>query len=205
MQAELFDDLMTAHHNIVGVDEAGRGPLAGPVAAAAVILPSKYQLSGLTDSKALTAKQRYNLAEAIKNTASAWAIGWASVAEIDTLNILQATLLAMQRACKSLHLSSHYILVDGNHIPENLPRPAQAIVKGDRLVPAIAAASILAKTARDKVCEQLHERYPQYGFNQHKGYATRLHLERLQQYGACIEHRRSFAPVRRVIATTSAL
>ena len=205
MQAELFADLPSSPDDIVGVDEAGRGPLAGPVAAAAVILPSQYDLPGLTDSKALSAKQRTQLEQEIKQIASAWAIGWASVAEIDTLNILQASLLAMQRACKSLHLSSHQILIDGNHIPKNLPRPAHALVKGDRRIPAIAAASILAKTARDKACEELHDRYPHYGFNQHKGYATRLHLERLQQYGACPEHRKSFAPVRRVLATTSAL
>src|SRR5699024_8691659 len=147
MQAELFADLPSSPDDIVGVDEAGRGPLAGPVAAAAVILPSHYDLPGLTDSKALTAKQRAQLEQKIKQIASSWAIGGESVAEIDALNILQASMLAMQRACKSLHLSSHQILIDGNHIPKDLPRPAQAIVKGDSRIPAIAAASILAKTA----------------------------------------------------------
>lgn len=181
---------------VAGVDEAGRGPLAGPVYAAAVILDPDNIPAGLDDSKKLSAQKRAVLAEQIRRHALAWCIASANVEEIDTLNILQATLLAMRRACEGLSLPPDQILIDGNRVPAGLRAPAQAIVKGDATVAAISAASILAKTARDADCDRLHALYPNYAFDQHKGYGTALHLQRLQQWGPSPAHRRSFAPVR---------
>lgn len=178
-----------------GVDEAGRGPLAGSVYASAVILDPKRPIEGLTDSKKLSPKRREILALAIKSQALAWAVASADVAEIDSLNILQATLLAMQRAVQLLSFRPTLVLVDGNRAPK-LPMSVQTIVKGDLTIAAISAASILAKTARDASVMQLHDIYPHYGFDQHKGYGTALHLERLRALGPCAAHRRSFAPVR---------
>lgn len=180
---------------IAGVDEAGRGPLAGPVVAAAVILDERAPIDGLADSKVLTAARRERLSEEIRVKALAWCVAEASVAEIDTINILQATMLAMRRAVEGLRLKPAKVLVDGNRLP-TLRVPAEAIVKGDATVAAISAASILAKVHRDSWCRQLHERFPHYGFAGHKGYATAEHLAALKQHGACPEHRQSFAPVR---------
>lgn len=182
-----------------GVDEAGRGPLAGPVVAAAVILDDLKPIRGLADSKALSASRRDKLYEQIMASALCCAVGQASVAEIDELNILQASLLAMQRAVQGLRLRPVKVLVDGNRLPR-LSMLAEAIVGGDASVPAISAASIVAKVTRDRWCEQYHQRYPQYGFASHKGYGTAEHLLALQLHGACPEHRRSFAPVARVLA-----
>jgi len=183
---------------VAGVDEAGRGPLAGPVVAAAVILDDLQPIAGLADSKTLSAARRERLFDEIRAKALCCSIGQASVGEIDQLNILQATLLAMQRAVQGLRLKPVRVLVDGNRLPR-LDVPADAIVKGDARVAAIAAASILAKVTRDRWCMQLHAQYPQYGFAVHKGYGTRAHLMALQAHGACPEHRRSFAPVARVL------
>lgn len=178
-----------------GVDEAGRGPLAGSVYASAVILDPERPIAGLADSKKLSPKRRETLAVIIKSQALAWAVASADVAEIDTLNILQATMLAMQRAVQLLSLRPSLVLVDGNRAPQ-LPMSVQTIIKGDLTIAAISAASILAKTARDASVMQLHEIYPDYGFDQHKGYGTALHIERLRAFGPCSAHRRSFAPVR---------
>jgi ribonuclease HII len=180
---------------VAGVDEAGRGPLAGPVVAAAVILDERKPIRGLADSKTLGPRTRERLFDEIRDKAIACAIAEASVAEIDTLNILQATLLAMRRAVDGLRLKPAKVLVDGNRLPV-LPMQAEAIVKGDATVRCIAAASILAKVHRDRLCELLHERHPLYGFVGHKGYATPEHLEALRTHGPCEAHRRSFAPVR---------
>lgn len=177
-----------------GVDEAGRGPLAGPVYAAAVILDPVTLIAGLADSKQLSAGERTALAAEIRVRAVGWAVASASVGEIDTLNILRASLLAMRRAVERLALTPREILVDGLHCPA-LGVPARAIVKGDATVAAIAAASILAKVARDEEMVNLHRLHPGYGFDRHKGYATPDHLEALRRFGACSEHRRSFAPV----------
>lgn len=182
-----------------GVDEAGRGPLAGPVVAAAVILDDLQPIRGLADSKTLSASRRDKLYEQIMATSLCCAVGQASVAEIDALNILQASLLAMQRAVQGLRLRPTKVLVDGNRLPR-LPMLAEAIVGGDASIPAISAASIVAKVTRDRWCEQYHQHYPQYGFASHKGYGTAEHLAALQLHGACPEHRRSFAPVARVLA-----
>lgn len=179
---------------IAGVDEAGRGPLAGPVVAAAVILDPARPIAGLADSKTLSATRRDQLAVEIRAKALAWALGRAEAAEIDQLNILQATLLAMQRAVEKLNLAPTQVLVDGNRCPV-LACACQAIIRGDASVPAISAASILAKTARDAELCQLHDRYPMYGFTRHKGYPTAAHREALRRYGPCPDHRRSFAPV----------
>lgn len=184
---------------IAGVDEAGRGPLAGRVFAAAVILDPQQPITGLADSKRLSAKRREALSLLIQQQALAWAIASASVEEIDRLNILHASLLAMQRAVAQLDPVPQQVLVDGNHCPK-LEIPTQAIVKGDASVAAISAASILAKVARDAELVALDQRYPQYGFAQHKGYPTAAHRQALQEYGACPEHRRSFAPVRELLA-----
>lgn len=194
-QADLFGGV-PATWLVAGVDEAGRGPLAGPVYAAAVILPATGIPEGLTDSKKLTARQRDILADQIRQHAVAWCVASASVDEIDTLNILQATMLAMRRACEGLSVLPDQILVDGNRVPQGLSAGAQAIVKGDATVAAISAASILAKTARDADCLRLHALYPQYAFDRHKGYGTAVHLQRLKQFGPSPAHRRSFAPVR---------
>jgi len=181
-----------------GVDEAGRGPLAGPVVAAAVILDSRQPIRGLADSKALGPARRERLFDEICANALALAIAEASVEEIDRLNILQATLLAMRRAVEGLRLPPRRVLVDGNRLPE-LRVPATAIVKGDTTVPVISAASILAKVHRDRLCAALHEQWPHYGFGTHKGYPTAAHLLALRVHGACPAHRRSFAPVREVL------
>jgi ribonuclease HII len=183
---------------ICGVDEAGRGPLAGPVFAAAVILGPDHNIVGLKDSKKLSAKQRDALSVQIRQRAAAWAVASASVEEIDTLNILQATLLAMRRAVERLALQPAEVLVDGLYCP-NIAQPARAIVRGDSTVGEISAASILAKTARDAVMLQLHALYPDYGFDRHKGYPTAAHLAALRTHGVSIVHRRSFAPVRALL------
>jgi len=183
---------------MAGVDEAGRGPLAGPVVAAAVILDQFNPIMGLADSKKLTALRREKLYDEIQAKALCCSIALASVEEIDRLNILQATLLAMKRAVEGLRLKPVKVLVDGNRLPALLI-PAQAIVKGDALVPAISAASILAKVYRDRWCCEYHLQYPQYGFAGHKGYGTAEHLAALRRHGACPQHRRSFAPVAGVL------
>ena len=180
---------------IAGVDEAGRGPLAGPVTAAAVILDPERPIAGLKDSKQLTEKQRDQLAMLIKERALAYAIAEASVTEIDQLNILQASLLAMQRAVAALPILPDYILVDGNKLPL-FDIPAQAIVKGDTKVAAISAASILAKVYRDSIMVDLYRQYPAFSFHRHKGYPTRLHLAELEQFGCLDIHRRTFGPVK---------
>lgn len=179
---------------LAGVDEAGRGPLAGPVVAAAVMLDDRAPIRGLNDSKKLGARSRERLFDEILAKALCCRIAIASVEEIDTLNILQATLLAMRRAVQGLRLRPHLVLVDGNRAPD-LHVPVRTIVKGDGKVQCIAAASILAKVHRDRLCAELHERHPNYGFDGHKGYATPAHLAALRQHGPCPEHRRSFAPV----------
>ncbi len=180
---------------LVGVDEAGRGPLAGPVVAAAVMLDDRAPIRGLRDSKQLTARARERLFDEILAKALCCRIAQASVEEIDRLNILQATLLAMHRAVAGLRLRPHLVLVDGNRTP-TVDMPVRAIVKGDMSVPCISAASILAKVHRDRLCAELHERHPEYGFAAHKGYPTPAHLAALRAHGPCPEHRRSFAPVR---------
>ena len=183
---------------VCGVDEAGRGPLVGAVYAAAVILDPAQPIVGLADSKKLSEKRREQLEVEIKQHALAWSIAFASATEIDQLNILQATMLAMQRAVLGLARRPDRALIDGNRCPR-LDMESQAIVQGDATVPEISAASILAKTARDAEMRLLHARFPQYGFDQHKGYPTKAHFASLQLYGACPEHRRSFAPVARVL------
>lgn len=183
---------------ICGVDEAGRGPLAGPVFAAAVILDPAYPIPGLRDSKKLTEAKRDALALEIKAHALSWSIAQCSEQEIDTLNILQASMLAMRRAVEGLHLIPSLALIDGNRCPVMSVR-AEAIIKGDDKVPAISAASILAKTARDHALHLLHQQYPLYAFDQHKGYPTALHLERLTLHGVSPVHRISYAPVRRLL------
>jgi ribonuclease HII len=188
---------------IAGVDEAGRGPLAGPVVAAAVILDDTQPIAGLADSKALTALRRERLFDEIRAKALCCSIAQASVEEIDRLNILHATMLAMQRAVGGLRLLPHRVLVDGNRLPL-LKMPAEAIVKGDSKVAAISAASILAKVHRDRLCLELHAAHPAYNFASHKGYPTAEHLAALQQHGACPAHRRSYAPVRAVVEARSA-
>jgi ribonuclease HII len=181
-----------------GVDEAGRGPLAGPVVAAAVILDPDNPVHGVTDSKALTEQQREELDEKIKTHALAWAIGRAEVAEIDSINILQATLLAMQRAVEGLTRSPDRVLVDGNRCPR-LSYPSEAIIKGDAKVVAIGAASILAKVCRDRELVLLDAQYPGYGLAQHKGYPTKMHLQALETLGVTPVHRRSFGPDKRLL------
>ncbi|AEC19580.1 ribonuclease HII [Pusillimonas sp. T7-7] len=197
-QYDLFDP-GPAVLNVAGIDEAGRGPLAGPVFAAAVILDPARPIKGLDDSKKLSPARREGLALAVREYALAWYIASATVEEIDTLNILQATMLAMRRACEGLSLPLAQALIDGNRVPKGLPCAAQAIIGGDASVAAISAASILAKTARDADCLLLHQAYPDYCFDQHKGYGTALHLARLQAYGPCPAHRRTFAPVKRLL------
>ena len=188
---------------ICGVDEAGRGPLAGAVVAGAVVLDPENPIAGLKDSKKLSAARREFLFEQIQLKAKAWGIGEASPTEIDQINILQATMLAMRRAIEDLATRlggwPDKALIDGNRCPE-LPIAAEAIVKGDTKEPAISAASILAKVTRDRQMMALHELHPEYGFAQHMGYPTEAHLAALQQYGVCNEHRRTFSPVRNVLA-----
>ena len=179
---------------IAGVDEVGRGSLAGPVIAAAVILDPARPIAGLADSKKLSPARRERLALSIRANALAWALGRAEVAEIDRLNIFQASLLAMRRAVEALPMTPDRVLVDGKHCPP-LACPCTAIVKGDATVPAISAASIVAKVTRDAELRELHDRYPRYDFARHKGYPTAVHREALRRYGPCPEHRRSFAPV----------
>lgn len=199
VQPDLFAPTPDAPALIAGVDEAGRGPLAGPVYAAAVILDPDHPIAGLADSKTLTAARRSALAEDIYRYARSWCVAQASVEEVDRLNILWATMLAMRRACEGLTFIPAEILVDGNRIPNGLAYPARALIKGDAQVAAISAASILAKTARDAYCMELHALYPQYAFDQHKGYGTSLHRARLIEHGPCPAHRRSFAPVRQLL------
>ncbi len=181
---------------IAGVDEAGRGPLAGPVVAAAVILDPDCVIEGITDSKRLSSKQRSHLESEIKHYALAWAVAEASHIEIDKINILQASLLAMQRAVENLRIQPHKVLVDGNQLPKLGNVEMHAIVRGDLSEPCISAASILAKQARDRQMIELDKLYPQYQFARHKGYPTALHRELLQQHGASAVHRMSFKPVR---------
>jgi len=179
---------------VAGVDEAGRGPLAGPVFAGAVILNPERPIVGLTDSKLLTAEKREALFLKIQENAIAWGVGWAQVEEIDRINILQATFLSMQRALLALKIQPTFVLIDGNQKP-NLSYDIKMIIKGDLTEPAISAASIVAKVLRDDEMKRLSQHYPHYGFDQHKGYATREHLAALKKYGPCAIHRRSFAPV----------
>ncbi len=198
MGAQSTLDFSDAAVWVAGVDEVGRGPLAGPVVTAAVILDPEQPISGLADSKALSEKKREALFDEIRKKAKVWAIGRAEVEEIDKLNILQATMLAMQRAVAGLTLQPGHVLVDGNRCPE-LPCTAEAIIKGDGKVPAISAASIIAKVTRDREMVLLDARYPGYGLAGHKGYPTKAHMTALQNLGATPIHRRSFAPVRRVL------
>lgn len=183
---------------IAGVDEVGRGPLVGDVVTAAVILDPAKPIIGLTDSKKLTDKKRQLLATEIKEKALCWSIGRCSPSEIDELNILHATMLAMSRAVASLAIEPEFVFVDGNRLPA-LNMPAEAVIKGDSLVAEISAASILAKVARDDEMLALDKRYPEYGFAGHKGYPTKAHFAALEQYGAISEHRKSFKPVQRVL------
>lgn len=183
---------------IAGVDEAGRGPLAGPVVAAAVVLDETQPIKGLADSKTLTANRRERLFDEIRAKALCFSIAQASVEEIDRLNILQATLLAMQRAVAGLRLKPGKVLVDGNRLP-TLDVFAEAIVKGDSKIPAISAASILAKVHRDQWCAAVDAEFPRYGFAVHKGYGTKYHMDALKQWGPCPHHRKSFQPVREVL------
>ena len=184
---------------IAGIDEAGRGPLAGPVVAAAVILDPKRPISGLADSKKLSAAKREHLSAIIKGTAQAWSVAQASVEEIDQLNILQATLLAMHRALAGLSCLPTLVLIDGNRVPHDLPCLARAIIRGDALEPCISAASILAKTHRDALLREWDTLYPVYGFAQHMGYGTPQHLAALSEHGPTPIHRQTFAPVRQAL------
>ncbi|EPL6456065.1 MULTISPECIES: ribonuclease HII [Providencia] len=183
---------------IAGVDEVGRGPLVGAVVTAAVILDPNNPIAGLADSKKLSEKKREKLFDEIKEKALCWCIGRAEPEEIDKINILHATMLAMQRAVAGLSIVPEFVLIDGNRCPE-LPMPSQAVVKGDSLVQEISAASILAKVVRDREMVELDKAFPEYGFAKHKGYPTAYHLEKLAQYGATEFHRKSFAPVRRAL------
>lgn len=202
-----MDDLLAAGFNadalsaryLAGVDEVGRGPLAGDVVAAAVILDPERPIPGLADSKTLSQGRRQHLAERIREQSLGWALGRSSVAEIDTINILQASLQAMHRAVAALAIVPDLVLVDGNRLPL-WPYRAQAVIKGDSRCAAISAASILAKVQRDAELVELEQRFPGYGFAQHKGYPTAAHLEALVRLGPTVVHRRSFAPVRRIIA-----
>lgn len=181
---------------LAGVDEAGRGPLAGPVAVAAVILDPRRPIAGLDDSKKLTAGRREALYPRIVESALAWRVEFVEVEEIDALNILQATLVGMRRAVCALSPAAQHVRIDGNRLPQGLPCRAEAIVGGDGIEPAIMAASILAKVARDRWMVALHGQYPDYGFDRHKGYPSPVHLAALVRHGPCPQHRRSFAPVR---------
>ena len=194
LQADFLPDL------VAGVDEAGRGPLAGPVVAAAVILDPQRSIAGLCDSKSLSASRRDALEILIRRHALCWSLAWADRAEIDALNILAATMLAMRRAILGLAVVPRAVHVDGNRLPDLRFRDGSidglAIVGGDARIESISAASIIAKTARDRMMVAMHARYPDYEFARHKGYGTEIHRERLQQHGPCVQHRRSFAPVR---------
>ncbi|MBP6796463.1 MAG: ribonuclease HII [Luteimonas sp.] len=180
---------------VAGVDEAGRGPLAGPVVVAAVILDPARPIDGLDDSKKLSEKRRDALFVLIVERARAWRIEFVDRDEIDTLNILQATLVGMSRALCALSPAAQFARIDGNRLPRDLPCAAEAVIGGDALDPAIMAASILAKVARDRAMVELHAQFPQYGFDRHKGYPSPLHLAALREHGPCAQHRRSFAPV----------
>lgn len=190
---------MTNIDLICGVDEAGRGPWAGPVTAAAVILNPNQPISGLTDSKKISEKKRFALEPEIKSKVAFWCVAHAEPDEIDRINIREATFLAMQRAIAGLGIVPARILIDGNALPADLPAPAEAIIKGDLKEPAISAASILAKTERDRLMDAYCKTHPGYGFSQHKGYGTAAHSEALRSLGACPIHRTSFAPVRKVM------
>lgn len=192
----MLDELPEIDGLLAGVDEAGRGPLAGNVVAAAVILDVNKPIVGLADSKKLTAAKRQRLAEEIKARATAWSVVSVSAQEIDRINILQATMLAMQQAIERLSVNPDHVFIDGNRLPD-LQLPATAIVRGDARVAEISAASILAKVARDAQMIELHNSFPQYGFDRHKGYPTKAHMEALAQHGPCPQHRRSYAPVRK--------
>ena len=181
---------------LAGVDEAGRGPLVGNVVASAVILNVDQPIEGLADSKKLTAKRREQLAEQIRERALAWSVVSISPAEIDRINILQATMLAMKQAVEQLTVQADHVFIDGNRCPD-ISIPATAIVKGDARVAEISAASILAKVERDSQMLELHQRFPQYGFDKHKGYPTKAHMDSLAQHGPCVEHRFSYAPVKK--------
>ena len=204
MAEQLAIHWVCANRIVAGVDEAGRGPLAGPVVSAAVVLDERLELPGLKDSKQLTAQQRLRLAQQIRLRARAFAVAAASPAEIDELNILEASLCAMARAVAKLRLAPTHVRVDGNRVPR-FDGPvrfvvAEAVVRGDALVPAISAASILAKVCRDGLMQRWHRSFPQYGFDRHKGYPTPRHLEALAEHGPCPIHRRTFAPVRAACA-----
>ena len=177
---------------VCGVDEAGRGPLAGPVCAAAVILPEGAVIEGLNDSKKLSEKKREALFDVVKQTAIAWSVAFASVEEIEEHNILNATFIAMNRAIDGLNVKADFALIDGNRIPKDIKIPCQTVVKGDSLSMSIAAASILAKVTRDRLMLELDEKYPQYEFKKHKGYGTALHMDLIRKYGPCDCHRPSF-------------
>jgi len=197
----MIDDIdldLSAYKYIAGVDEAGRGPLVGAVVAAAVILDPQNPIEGLNDSKKLSEKKRNTLAVEIRQKALAWSVVSVDEKEIDRINILQASLLAMKRAVESLDQAADFVLVDGNKCPD-LNVEVEAIVKGDSKVAAIAAASILAKVDRDQQMVDLHEQYPQYGFDKHKGYPTKVHMELLIQHGPCPLHRKSFGPVKKLL------
>jgi ribonuclease HII len=193
-----MDDVFSTENLVAGVDEAGRGPLAGPVFAAAVILDPQRPIAGLADSKVLSESKRDSLYILIKESALSWSIAYADVEEIDRLNILQATLLAMQRAVNGLHIQPDEALVDGNRLPD-LSMPAQAIVKGDSKVQAISAASILAKVERDKLMVDYHQQYSDFAFHVHKGYGTKQHLAEIEQFGFLDVHRRTFNPVKTML------
>ncbi len=197
----MIDDIdidLKNYSAVAGVDEAGRGPLVGAVVAAAVILDVNHPIAGLNDSKKLSAKKREQLAREIKAYAQAWAISSVGPKAIDDINILQASLLAMKQSVESLDIKPDFALIDGNKLPD-LNCDAAAIVKGDARVAAIAAASILAKVERDRQMEVLHLKHPQYEFNRHKGYPTKLHFALLEEHGPCAEHRKSFGPVKRLL------
>ena len=198
------DELPIVDGLLAGVDEAGRGPLVGNVVAAAVILDKNMPVDGLADSKKLSAKRREQLAEQIRERAIAWSVISIDAAEIDRINILQATMLAMKQSVEHLAVVPEHVFIDGNRCPD-INVPATAVVKGDARVAEISAASILAKVERDAQMLVLHETYPQYGFDKHKGYPTKAHFEALAEHGPCPEHRRSYAPVRNAMASTKVL
>jgi ribonuclease HII len=200
MAINLQEELPAVEGLLAGVDEAGRGPLVGNVVAAAVILDKNKPINGLADSKKLSAKRRESLAKQIRDSAIAWSVISIDAAEIDRINILQATLLAMQQSVEQLAVAPNHVFIDGNRCPQ-ISIPASAIVKGDSRVAEISAASILAKVERDAQMLALHETWPQYGFDKHKGYPTASHMAALAEYGPCPEHRTSYKPVRECLAT----
>ena len=199
MYEELLAEIAQSDKRIAGVDEVGRGPLAGPVVAAAVILDPLQPIEGLADSKKLSEARRETLAIEIKSKSIAWALGRAEVEEIDEINILQASLLAMKRAVEQLHIQPELALVDGNRCPD-LSCETRAVIKGDSIVAAISAASIIAKVARDQEMVEMDAQYPGYGLAKHKGYPTKAHIQSLQEQGICEIHRRTFGPVKKLLA-----